>query len=106
MKGRTYSLFFKKGESCLLALLYLKNTSDISLSRFSPASQASSYHLFLCVMKYHDAPAFCWGPVCTSETIDSPSPSYITALLFSLVSMTEVTNGQLKSYYLLLACER
>lgn len=37
---------------------------------------------------------------------DSPRPSHITVLLLSPVSMTEVMNGQLKSYGLLLAYER
>jgi len=59
-------------------------------------------------MKYHDVSAFCWGPVCTFQTInyDSPSPSPLTVLPRSLVSMTEAMDGQFKSYYLLLAHER
>lgn len=101
--------FFLKGGKLLISIAILEKylwPQPEQVSSHIPSLQLSSF--CACVMKYHDASAFCWGPVCTFQTINygSPSPSYLTVLLFSLVSVTEVTNGQLKSYYLLLAYRR
>lgn len=102
-------LFFKGGKAAYwLCYTWKIPLTSVWAGSFPHPKPLAIIFLCVCVMKYHNASAFCWGPVCTFQTInyDSLGPSYTTVLLFSLVSVTEVMNGQLKSYGLLLAYRR